>query len=99
MKKILTINDVDFEFKKPAEKFFKKHEVERQEFKEKVVRVLNKDHAELVNVKPLQGRFAGYSRIAIGSYRVIYQVINGEIIVVSVAYAGSRGDIYKKFQG
>lgn len=40
MKKMLTINDVDFDFKKPAEKFFKKHEVERQEFKDKVVRVL-----------------------------------------------------------
>ena len=55
--------------------------------------------AEQVNFKELHGVLKGYLRIAIGSYRIIYQVINGEIIVVSVAYAGSRGDVYKKFQG
>ena len=96
---MLSLGDLDFRYRKDAKKFFLKHEDIHQEFKIDVLKVLNRDHAEQVNIKPLHGRFAGYSRIAIGSYRIIYQIINGEIIVVSVAYAGSRGDVYKKFQG
>jgi mRNA-degrading endonuclease RelE of RelBE toxin-antitoxin system len=32
----------------------------------------------------------------IGNYRVVYKVLNGEIIIIDVLQAGSRGDIYKK---
>lgn len=86
-------------YSKPAEKFFDKHVSVLDAFKIDVVKILNRDHAEQVNIKPLHGRFKGYSRIAINGYRIIYRVERNEIIVVSVAYAGSRGDIYKRFQG
>lgn len=91
--------DVKFDYSKPANKFLLKHEEIRERFKDSIMKILNKDNPEQVNDKKLKGRFAGYSRIAIGSYRIIYKVENGEIIVVNVAYAGSRGDIYKKFRG
>ena len=96
---MISIENIKFYYKKDAEKFFRKHETVRQTFKVDVVKVINKDHPEQVNVKPLQGRFKGYYRIAIGGYRVIYKIENGEIIVVDVAFAGSRGDVYKKFRG
>ena len=91
--------NVDFDYRKPATKFFRKHEKLREEFEDSIMKILNNEHPEQINFKNLQGSLKGYSRIAIGSYRIIYQIINGEIVVVSVEYAGSRGDIYKKFQG
>lgn len=99
MKQYYKNKNVDFDYRKPVIKFFRKHEKIREEFEESIMQILNNDHPEQVNFKKLKGSLKGYSRIAIGSYRIIYQLINGEIIVVSVEYAGSRGDIYKKFQG
>lgn len=99
MKQYYKNKNVDFDYKKTAYKFFRKHEKLREEFEDSIMKILNNDHPEQVNFKNLQGGLKGYSRIAIGSYRIIYQLINGEIVVVSVEYAGSRGDIYKRFQG
>lgn len=48
---MISVNDIEFEYSKTAEKFFRKHEDIREEFR------------------------------------------------ISVAHAGSRGDIYKRFQG
>ncbi len=56
---------------------------------------MNNNHPEQVNFKNLKGRLRGYSRIAIGGYRIIFRIENGEIVIVSVIFAGSRGDIYK----
>ena len=95
----MTLDDIRFRYKKDAKKFLDKHEDVHKKFQISVLKVINRDHEEQVNVKPLRGKFEGYSRIAIGGYRIIYQIINGEVIVVNVAYAGSRGDIYKRFQG
>ena len=78
-----------------TQKFFRKHLEIREEFEEAVTKVLRNDHPEQVNYKKLQGEFRGYWRIAIRSYRIMYTVENGEIIIVSVVAAGSRGDIYK----
>ena len=99
MKRYYKNKNVDFDYRKPVIKFFRKHETIREEFEESIMKILNNEHPEQVNFKKLQGSLKGYSRIAIGSYRIIYQLINGEIVVVSVEYAGSRGDIYKKIQG
>ncbi len=96
---MLTIDDLFFKYSQPARKFFAKHISVREEFRFDVLKLLNHDHAEQVNYKRLHGKLKEYSRIAIGSYRIIYKVINSEIIVVDVVMAGSRGDIYKKFQG
>lgn len=99
MKRYYKNKNVDFDYRKPVIKFFRKHEKIREEFEDSIMKILNNEHPEQINFKNLQGSLKGYSRIAIGSYRIIYQIINGEIIVVDVAYAGSRGDVYKKFQG
>jgi mRNA interferase RelE/StbE len=45
-----------------------------------------------LSIKPLEG-FDGF-RLRIGSYRAIYELDNGEL-VVTVFDVGSRGDIYK----
>jgi mRNA interferase RelE/StbE len=42
------------------------------------------------DVKKLQGR-DGY-RLRIGDYRAIFEIVNGEVVVLDV---GTRGDIYK----
>ena len=89
------MNSFIFDYSKAAEKFFSKHEDIRRDFKRCIARIINNDHPELVNFKKLKGKLRGYSRIAIGSYRVIYTILNGEIIIVRVISAGSRGDIYK----
>ena len=99
MKTYVKNENVKFDYRKPAIKFFNKHKDVREEFEDSIMKILNNDHAEQVNVKPLKGRFSEYLRIAIGGYRIIYQMIKGQIVIVDVAYAGSRGDIYKKFRG
>ena len=96
---MLTLNDIDFRYRKDAKKFFLKHEDIHEEFKADILKILNKDHPEQVNFKELHGALKGYSRIAINGYRIIYRVERDEIVVVIVAHAGSRGDIYKRFQG
>ena len=96
---MMTLREVNFEYSKPADKFFRKHEDVRAKFETDAKRIIHKNHPELVNYKPLQGKLKEYFRIAIGGYRVIYKVINGEVIVVDVIMAGSRGDVYKKIQG
>lgn len=37
-------------------------------------------------------------RMRIQKYRVIYKIINEEIIIIEVITAGNRGEIYKNFQ-
>ena len=99
MKNYVKNEDVKFDYSKPAIKFFRKHEDVREEFEDSIVKIVNNDHPEQVNYKNLQGKLKGYSRIAIGGYRVIYKLIGELIIIVDVVLAGSRGDIYKKFRG
>ena len=89
------INSFIFDYSKTAEKFFAKHEDIRKEFKKCIARIINNDNPELVNFKNLKDKLKGYSRIAISGYRVIFTIINGEIIILRVISAGSRGDIYQ----
>ncbi|MCX7084362.1 MAG: type II toxin-antitoxin system RelE/ParE family toxin [Methylococcales bacterium] len=49
-------------------------------------------NTEGLSIKPLEG-LSGF-RLRIGSYRAIYELDNGELIV-TVFNIGSRGDIYK----
>jgi mRNA interferase RelE/StbE len=49
-----------------------------------------------IDIKPMEGQRAdeNYFRIRVGSYRIGIEVIDPQIIVITVL---SRGDIYKKF--
>ncbi len=52
----------------------------------------NPKHPEL-DIKKMQGIDDRY-RLRIGSFRVVYSIINDELIII-VIKIGSRGDIYK----
>lgn len=90
------MKEIEYNYSKQSDKFFIKHENIRNEFKNSIKSLVNNEHPEKVNVKKLKGKYQGYYRIAIGSYRIIYTLIQGKIVVVNVVMAGSRGDIYKK---
>lgn len=47
------------------------------------------------DIKPLKGH-EGLFRLRVGSYRIIYTVDNGELVVY-VIDAGNRGQIYSRF--
>ncbi|MCD7746681.1 MAG: type II toxin-antitoxin system RelE/ParE family toxin [Lachnospiraceae bacterium] len=47
------------------------------------------------DIKSLQGH-KGLFRLRVGSYRIIYEVNHGELIVI-VIDAGNRGEIYKRY--
>ena len=86
---------VRINYSKAAEKFFVRHEDVRKEFIGCISKLINNAHPEQVNFKNLKGKLKGYSRIAVDSYRIIFRIEDGEIVIVSVILAGSRGDIYK----
>ena len=86
-------------YKKPAEKFFRKHEDVRSEYEDTVRDFLIGEHPERVDVKIINGKKNEYYRMRIGDWRVIYMVIDREITVINTVLAGSRGDIYKKMGG
>ncbi len=87
--------EIRFNYSKKSAKFFHKHEDIRERFKADFERIMVGEHPEKVDYKRLKGRLKGYYRIRIGDYRVIFTFVNGEVIIVSVLDAGSRGDIYK----
>ena len=47
------------------------------------------------DIKPLKGH-EGLFRLRVGSYRIIYTVDNGELVVY-VIDAGNRGQVYSKY--
>lgn len=89
----------EIQYTKAADKFFKEHEKVREEYKKALQQLLVGEHPEIVDVKRIKGKKNDYYRIKLGSWRVIYTVINGKIVVISTLLAGARGDIYKKMEG
>ena len=89
----------DIQYTKAADKFLKIHEDVRTQYEDAIKELLVGDHPEKVDVKRLKGKRNHYYQIRIGSYRIVYAIINGKIIVVSTLLAGSRGDVYKKMSG
>ena len=87
--------EIRFIYSNKAEKFLSKHENIRDQFKSDVIKLVNNDHPETVNYKRLKGKYKGYSRIAIGGYRVIFRFISNMRIVVDTIMVGPRGDVYK----
>ncbi len=89
----------DIQYTKAAEKFFRQHEDVRTDYEDAIQELLIGEHPETVDVKRIKGKHSTYYRIRIGSYRVIYTLINGRIVVVTTLLAGPRGDVYKKMGG
>ena len=90
---------VDIQYTRAAEKFFTQHEDVRAQYETAILKLVAGEHPESVDVKKIQGKRNDYYRIRIGSYRVIYAVINGKIVVITTLLAGPRVEIYKKMQG
>lgn len=64
--------------------------------KERVLKAINKLPDE-GDIKQLKGqKSAGFFRLRVGNYRIIYTVDHGRLIVC-VADAGNRGQIYNKY--
>lgn len=89
----------EINYTKAAEKFFREHEDIREQYKNALKELLVGEHPEKVDVKRIKGKRNDYFRIRLGSWRVIYAVINGKIVVINTILAGVRGDVYKKMDG
>lgn len=77
--------------KKPAKKFIDGLPVnERRRIVEAIERLPDNG-----DITPLRG-YQGLLRLRVGSYRIIYTVDNGQL-VICVVDAGNRGQIYRKY--
>ena len=86
--------EIIFDYTNKANKFFIKHLEVRDIFERNIIDYL-KNNKNNIDIKKLKGNDF-YYRMRIGKYRIIYMVINQEIVIVKVISASSRGDIYKK---
>lgn len=89
----------EVQYTKVADKFFKTHEDVRYQYEDAIKELLVGKHPEKVDVKRIKGKHNDYYRIKLGSFRVVYTVINGKIVVINTLLAGPRGDVYKKMSG
>lgn len=89
----------DIQYTKAADKFFRKHEDVREEYKAAIRELLAGEHPERIDVRRIRGKRNEYFRIRLGEWRVVYAVIDGKIVVISTILAGARGDVYKKMDG
>lgn len=83
------MNKYKIEFDKNAVKFLSK---QSQSNKERIFNAIARLPFE-GNIKAMQG-YAGYYRLRVGDYRIIYTV-NNEILIIRIIRIGNRGDIYK----
>ena len=91
--------DYVIQYTKVADKFFKEHEDVREQYRNAIKELLVGEHPEKIDVKRIKGKRNDYYRIKLGSYRVIYTLVNNTIVVVNTVVAGARGDVYKKMTG
>lgn len=87
--------NIKFEYTKQADKFLSKHEDIREKFKKAIYSLYT---GEKVDIKKMQGTKEPIYRIRINSYRIIFKVIDGQIIIINTILAGNRGEIYKQFK-
>lgn len=89
----------ELQYTKAADKFLKIHEDVRIQYEAAIRELMLGDHPEKVDVKRIKGKHNDYFRIRLGSYRIVYAVINGKIVVITALLDGARGDVYKKMSG
>lgn len=89
----------EIQYTKAADKFLKIHEDIREQYEDAIKELLVGEHPGQVDVKRIRGKRNSYYRIKLGSYRIVYAIINGKIVVINTLLAGPRGDIYKKMGG
>lgn len=62
----------------------------------RIVRKINwlAENAETIQPKGLRRNFAGLAKIREGDYRIVYEIIHAEEILV-IHFIGHRSDVYK----
>lgn len=86
------------EYHRNARRYLRKMPVDRKEKIKAVIAeiALLEDPLSHRNVSQLGGEWAGCYRARIGGYRVIFHIVDGEIIdILEVLQVGARGDVYK----
>jgi len=53
------------------------------------------ENFERITAEPLKGNLAGFSKLREGDYRIIYEVLRKEQLIV-VHHIGHRSEIYKR---
>ena len=87
--------NVKFEYSNQANKFLSKHKDVKSKFEKAIYSLYT---GEKVDIKKMQGTKEPIYRIRINSYRIIFKVIDGQIIIINTILAGNRGEIYKQFK-
>ena len=87
--------EIILETTKVADKFFSKHKEVYEKFIENIKSYYHYKNQN-VDIKAMK-TYKNLYRMRINDYRVVYKLVNGEIIVVSVVAVVSRGQIYKDF--
>ena len=77
----------EIQYTKAADKFLKIHEDIREQYEDAIKELLVGEHPEQVDVKRIQGKRNSYYRIKLGSYRIVYAIINGKIVVINTLLA------------
>lgn len=91
-----SIKEIYFDYHKQAEKFFKKHEDIREKFENNIKSMYSGNRN--INIKVMQGEKETIYRMKIADYRVIFKIVDGQIIIIDTILAGNRGEIYKIFK-
>lgn len=79
---------------KEASKYYRKLDTIRKKQINKILTILQDDPYSLPHVKRLQGSDYKDYRVRFGDFRLLYRIINGELIIL-VLDIGPRGDVYK----
>ena len=82
------------EFLLSAKKELKKLDfVVQKQVKEKIVLLATDPDKLKNNIKALKGEYSGKFRLRIGSYRVVFQVVEEQVVII-VIRIGHRKEVY-----
>ena len=82
------------EFLPSAKKELKKLDfVVQKQVKEKIVLLASDPNQLKNNIKALKGEFSGKFRLRIGSYRVVFRIVEEKVVII-VVRIGHRKEVY-----
>ena len=82
------------ELHKEVRKFLQKHEDLRAKIVQNLELIAQNPYNTTLDIVKLQGQNNHY-RLRVGKYRVLYEVRDGEILIIYAYKADSRGGVYK----
>ncbi len=87
--------NVKFEYSNQANKFLSKHKDVKSKFEKAIYSLYV---GEKVDIKKMQGTKKPIYRIRVNDYRILFEIVDGKIIIINTILAGNRGEIYKIFK-